>query len=95
MGAVLSLLDGPRGCDPAFLCGQVERFLGCIVYWMLLLGCALVTGLSIWFLIVPLRLGFGGTLLCSGWKRLGLLVLSNLAGPIQHFREGYFECLGR
>ena len=72
-GAVLSLLDGPSGCDPTFCVvwhrfrmlryiGQM-RFSGFIGYWSMLLMGALVMVLHICFLSVLLKLVLFGLLM--------------------------------
>ena len=100
-GAVLRLLDGPSGCDPAFCVvwfpfrmlrrylayrpGEVHR-----VYRLIdsaAEGCR-GTALCICLLRVLLRLGFSGIPVCLGGTGP---VLSNLAGPIQHFRAAVLE----
>ena len=40
---------------------------------------------------VLLRLFFGGTLLTLAWSRPDLPLLSNLAGPIQHFQAAILD----
>ena len=103
-GAVLGLLDGPHGCVPSFciVCfrsrlfrrylsfrpGEVPR-----LYTLLDLvrdGCpghgpfhAPVTSAR--------RIGFSWDSLMTRWDRPGLPGLSNLAGPIQHFRSAMFD----
>ena len=99
VGAVLSLLDGPTGCDPAF----------CVVWFRFRL---LRRYLALWPAEVhrvyrlldmvgdgcpghgPIHLlsasaaevGFLWDSHALAWVRPGLPLLSNLAGPIQHFR---------
>ena len=104
VGAVLSLLDCPQGCDPAncvvwcrfrmirrYLAyrpseiGGVYRLLdmvrdGCPRHGPVHLLVASVTGVG--FQWVPHTLG---------WVRPGLPVLSNLPGPIQHFRAAILD----
>ena len=73
VGAVLSLLDGPTGCDPAFVwCGLGSacfvgillfgplRLVGFTVFLKWRVRVVLGTVLSIFCLPVPLRLVFGG-----------------------------------
>ena len=100
VGAVLSLLDGPTGCDPAF----------CVVWFRFRL---LRRYLALWPTVVgrvyrllemvsegspghgPVHLlsassapeiGFRWDPLAVAWSRPGSPHLSNLAGPIQHFK---------
>ena len=47
--------------------------------------------LSIFFLLVLLKLDFSGILVILAWVRPGLRPLSNLAGPVQHFQNAIFE----
>ena len=98
VGAVLSLLDVPAGCDPAF----------CVVWFRFRL---LRRYLALWPMEVgrvyrllemvseggpghgPIHLlsasaaeiGFRWDPLALAWSRPGLPLLSNLAGPVQHF----------
>ena len=98
-GAVLSLLDGPPGCDPAFCVvwfrfrmprrylayrpGEVPR-----VYQLLdsvAEGCP--GHCSVHLLVESATdIGFQWDSRQLGWERLGLPILCNLAGPVQHFR---------
>ena len=103
VGAVLCLLDGPTGCDPAFLCCLVlvslASALSCPlpaevgrVYRLLEMvgdGCPGHV-LFIFFLPALLRLAFSGShaLACV---RPGLPLLSNLAFPIQHFKAALLD----
>ena len=104
LGAVLSLLDGPPGCDPAL----------CVVwFWFLMLrrflayrpgevsrvsrvlehvaaGCP-GHGLAHLLVESAAEIGFVWSPEMVGWVRDGLPVLSNLAGPIQHFRAAILE----
>ena len=86
VGAVLSLLDGPVGCDPAFcvvwfrfrqmrgyLAFGLRRFLGFIGCSRQLLRGPLVMGLHICFLRVLLRLGSLGVLMFLGGIGLACL----------------------
>ena len=103
-GAVLSLLDGPTGCDPAF----------CVVWFRFRL---LRRYLALWPAEVgrvyrllemvgdgcpghgPIHLlsssaaeiGFRWNPDALAWVRPGLPLLSNLAGPIQHFRSSILD----
>ena len=104
VGAVLGLLDGPTGCDPAF----------CVVWFRFRL---LRRYLALWPAEVgriyrllemvgegcpghgPIHLlsasaaevGFHWDPLPLAWVRPGLALLSNLAGPIQHFRAAILD----
>ena len=104
VGAVLSLLDGPSGCDPAF----------CVVWFRFRL---LRRYLALWpaevgrvyRLLEMVRDGCPGhgpihLLSCSAadigfrwdssalaWTRPGLPMLDKLAGPIQHFRSAILD----
>ena len=104
VGAVLSLLDGPTGCDPAF----------CVVWYRFRL---LRRYLALWPTEVgrvyrlldmvgegcpghgPIHLletsaaeiGFLWDPHALAWVRPGLPLLSNLAGPIQHFRAALLD----
>ena len=73
VGAVLSLLDGPNGCDPAFCVVwfrfvysvgtwlfSLLRLVGFIVFQRWLVKVAQVMVLFIFFLVVPLKLVLGG-----------------------------------
>ena len=92
-GAVLSLLDGPPGCDPAF----------CVVWFrfrMLRRYLAYRPGevprvyrlLDAYLLVESASgIGFQWDSRQLGWERLGLPVLSNVAGPVQHFRAAVLE----
>ena len=84
VGAVFSLVGGPAGCDPAFvLCGfgfghfvgillfGPWKLVGFIVFWRWWVGVALVMVLSIFSLLVLLRLVLGGILML--WLDLGLV----------------------
>ena len=104
VGAVLSLLGGPTGCDPAFFVvwfrfrllrrylalwlaevGRVYRLLamvseGCPGHGPIHLLSA--SAAEIGFLWDPDALA---------WFRPGLPLLSNLAGPIQHFKSALLD----
>ena len=104
VGAVLSLLDGPAGCDPAFCVvwfrfRLLRRYLALWpaevhrVYRLLEMvgdGCPghgpihllSASAAEIGFLWDPHTLA---------WVRPGLPLLSNLAGPIQHFRAAILD----
>ena len=103
-GPVLSLLDGPTGCDPAFcvLCfGSIcsagflptvlVRFLGCVGCLTVLLRAALVMVLLTCLWKAPLRLDLFGLLNWLVGFGMAYRFLSNLAGPIQHFPSAVLE----
>ena len=91
VGAVLSLLDGPSGCDPLFCVvwfrfrlfrrflalwpSQVGRGEGCPGHGPIHLLAA-----------SPAEVGFRWDPLTLAWSRPGLPLLINLAGPVQHFK---------
>ena len=101
VGAVLSLLDGPTGCDPAFCVvwfrfrllrrylalwpaevGRVYRLLAnvredCPVHLHLSASAA--------------EIGFQWDPHALAWVRPGLPLLSDLAGPTQHFRAAILD----
>ena len=104
VGAVLSLLDGPTGCDPAF----------CVIWFRFRL---LRRYLSLWPTEVgrvyrllemvsegcpghgPVHLlsanaadiGFKWDPLALAWTRPGLPLLGNQAGPVQHFQAAILD----
>ena len=104
VGAVLSFLDGPTGCDPAF----------CVVWFRFRLLCRY---LALWpaevgrvYRLLDLvhegcpghgpvhllsasaaEIGFEWDPHALGWIRPGLPLLSNLAGPIQHFQAAVLD----
>ena len=104
VGAVFSLLDGPTGCDPAF-CVVWFRFRllrRCLALWpaeggrdyrlleMVGEGCPghgpvhlLSAGAA--------EIGFRWNPDALAWMRPGLPMLSNLAGPIQHFKAAILD----
>ena len=104
VGAVLSLLDGPTGCDPAF-CVVWFRFR--LLRRYLALWPAEVTRVYRLLGMVeggcpghgPIHLlsasageiGFQWDPDALAWVRPGLPLLSNLAGPIQHFRAAILD----
>ena len=101
-GAVLSLLDGPTGCDPAFCVVRfrfrmLRRFLACrpgevpSVYRLLehVADGALVMVPLTCLWKAPLRLGLFSLLIW--WVRDGLRVLSILSRLIQHIRSAVLE----
>ena len=104
VGAVLSMLDGPSGCDPLF-CVVWFRFLlfrRFLALWpsrvgrayrlldMVSEGCR---GHGPVHLLVSsaAEIGFSWDPHSLAWHRLGLPLLSNLAGPVQHFRAAILD----
>ena len=104
VGAVLSLLDGPTGCDLAF-CVVWYRFRllrRYLAHWLAEVG-------RVYRLLEmvgdgcpghgPIHLlsgsaaeiGFRWDPLSLAWSRPGLPLLCNLAGPIQHFRSAIID----
>ena len=102
VGAVLSLLDGPPGCDPAF-CVVWFRLRGYLAYWpgevpgvyryldSAAEGCPGRHGPAHLLVESAAEIGFQWDSRQLGWERIGLLVLSNLTGPVQHFRAAVLE----
>ena len=104
VGAVLSLLDGPTGCDPAF-CLVWFRF--CLLRRYLALWPAEVGRVYRLLAMVgegcpghgPIHLlsagaaeiGFQWDSNALAWSRPGLPLLSNLAGPLQHFKAAILD----
>ena len=105
VGAVLSLLDGLSGCDPAFCVvwfrfRLLRRYLALwpsevgriyLIFWIWLVEGALGMVLFIFFLLVLQRLASIGILMLLPGLGLVLPLLSNLAGPIQHFRAAILD----
>ena len=99
VGAVRSMLDGPSGCDPLFcvVWFRFRLFRRFLALWlsqvgrdyrlldMVSEGCP---GHGPVHLLVPsaAEVGFRRDPLALAWSRPGLPLLSNLAGPVQHFR---------
>ena len=105
-GAVLSLLDGPSGCDPAFCVvwfrfRMLRRYLayrpGEVFRIYRLLGHAAdgCPGHGPTHLLTgsAAEIGFVWSADEVGWVREEVPVLSSLAGPIQHFRTAVLEGL--
>ena len=103
-GAVLSLLDGPTGWDPAFCIvwfrfRMLRRYLACRpeevprVYRMIGSAAEGCPGHGPAHLLVEsaAEVGFHWGPDVLGWERPGLPFLSNFAGPIQHFRAAVLE----
>ena len=105
VGAVLSLRDGPVGCDPAFCVvwfrfRLMRRYLAyrpeevSRVYGLLAAAAAEgCSGHGPAHLLVEsaAEIGFSLCSLVPGWNRPGLPVLSMVAGPIQHFRSAVLD----
>ena len=102
--AVLSLLDGPTGCDPAFCVvwfrfRLLRRYLALWptevgrVYRLLEMVCEGCPGHGPVHLLVAsaAEIGFRWDPLALAWSRPGLPLLSNLAGPVQHFRAAILD----
>ena len=99
VGAVLALLFGPIGCDPAF-CVVWFRFrllrrylvlwpaeVGRVYRLLEMVGEGCPGRGSIHLLSASAaEIGFRWDLDAMAWVRPGLPLLSNLAGPIQHFK---------
>ena len=104
VGAVLSLLDGPTGCDPAFCVvwfrfWLLRRYLALWpaevgrVYRLLELvggGCPGHGPLHL-LLASAAEIGFQWDPHALAWVRPGLPLLSNLAGPVQLFRVAILD----
>ena len=99
VGAVLSLLDGPPGRDPAFCVvwfrfRVLRRYLACRpgevsrVYRLLESAAEGSLGHGPAHLLIQSAavIGFHWDPLELAWCRPGLPLLSNLSGPLQHFR---------
>ena len=103
-GAVFSMLDGPTGCDPA-LCGVwfrfrlLRRYLALWptevgrVYRSLVMVSEGSSGHGPIHLLSAsaAEIGFRWHPLALAWSRPGLLLLSNLAGPVQHFKAALLD----
>ena len=106
VGAVLSLLDGPTGCDPAF-CVVWDRFrllrrylalwpaeVGRVYRLLDMVGEGCPGHGPIHLLSASAaEIGFQWDSHALAWTRPGLLLLSNLAGPLQHFRAALLDAL--
>ena len=104
VGAVLSLLDGPTGCDPAFCVAWfryrlLRRYLALWpaevdrVYRLLAMvseGCPGHGPIHLLSAIAA-EIGFQWDPDALAWFRPGLPLLNNLAGPIQHFRSALLD----
>ena len=104
IGAGLSLLHGPPGCDPAFCVvwfrfRMLRRYLAYRpgevsgVYRLLDSAAVGCPGHGPAHLLIEsaAEIGFQWDSRQLCWERLGLLVLSNLAGSIQHFRAAILD----
>ena len=104
VGAVLSLLDGPTGCDPAFCVvwmrfRLLRRYLALWpaevgrVYRLLAMvgeGCP-GHGPNHLLSDSAAEIGFHWDLAALAWSRPRLPLLSNLAGPLQHFKDAILD----
>ena len=103
VGAVLSLLVCPSGCDPAFCVvwfrfRVLRRYLALwpaevAVYRLLEMvgeGCLGHGPIHLLFASAA-EMGFRWDPLALGWPRPGLALLSNLAGPVQHFKAAILD----
>ena len=104
VGAVLSKLDGPSGCDPLFcvVWFSFRLFRRFLALWPSQVGRAyrLLDMVSegcpghgpVHLLVVSAaEIGFRWDPLALAWSRPGLPLLSNLAGPVQHFRAAILD----
>ena len=104
VGAVLSLLDGPTGCDPGFYVlwcrfRLLRRYLAyrplevTRLYSLLGLVADGCPGHGPMHLLVESAgvIGFDWDPVNLGWKRPGLPVLQHLVGPYQHFKAAIWE----
>ena len=104
VGAILSLLDGPPGCDPGFYVvwcrfRLLRRYLAYNPLEVPRLLCLLghvVGGCLGHGPVHPLVesacvLGFTWNPLNSGWTGPDLPMLHHLAGPFQHFKAGIWD----
>ena len=104
VGAVLSLLDGPVGSDPAFCVvwfrfRLMRRYLAfwteevSRVYRLLAAASEGCSGHGPAHLLVEsaAEVGFSRCSQVFGWIRSGLPVLDMVAGPIQHFRSAILD----
>ena len=104
VGAVLSLLDGPTGCDPAFcvIWFQFKLLRRYLSFWPTELG-GVYRLLEMVGDVCPVHgpvhllsastaeIGFRWNLVALAWVRPGLPMLSNLAGPLQHFKAAILD----
>ena len=105
VGAVLPLLDGPQECDPAYCVVwfgfRVVFFLPSFWGWAGVLVCLMGSRKgSPGHGPVYLQVATAAEIGCLwdphflGWERLGLTVLSTLAGSIQHFKSAILNAWG-
>ena len=98
VGAVLGLLHGPTGCDPAFCAvwfrfRMLRRYLALWpsqvgrAYRLLELVSEGCSGQGPMHLLAASasEIGFRWDPVTLGWSRLGLPLVRSLAGPVQHF----------
>ena len=104
VGAVLSLLDGPTGCGPAF-CVVWFRFrllrrylvlwpaeVGRVYRLLAMVGEGCPGHGAIHLLSASAaEMGFQWDPDALAWSRPGLLLLSTLAGPLQHFKAAILD----
>ena len=104
VGAVLSLLDGPTGCDPAFCVvwfrfRLLRRYLAlwlaevgrvCRLLEMVGEGCPGHGPIHLLFASAA-EIGFRWYPDALAWVRPGLPPLSNLAGPDQHYKAAILD----
>ena len=100
VGAVLSLLDGPTGCDPAFCViwfrfRLLRRYLA---LWPMEVGrvyrlLEMVSGGWSWSWSYPpsAEIDFRWDPLALAWSLPGIPLHSNLAGPVQHFKAALLD----
>ena len=104
VGAVLGLMDGPTGCDPAFcvVWFRFRLFRRYLALWPSQVGRAYrllemvgegCLGHGPFHLLVAsaAEIGFRWDPLTLAWSRPGLPLLSNLAGPVQHFSAAILD----
>ena len=104
VGAVLCLLDGPTGCDPAFCVvwfrfRLLRRYLALWpaevgrVYRLLEMVSNGCPGHGPFHLLSSsaAEIGFQWNPVALAWMRPGLPMLSHIAGPIQHFRSAILD----
>ena len=104
VGAVLSMLDGPSGCDPLFcvVWFRFRLFRRFLALWPSQVGraCRLLDMVSegcpghgpVHLLVASAaEVGFRWDPLAFAWSRPGLPLLSTLAGPVQHFRAAILD----
>ena len=104
VGAVLSLLDGPTGCDPAF-CVVWFRFrllrrylplwpaeVGWVYRLLAMVGEGCPGHGPIHLLSTgAAEIGFRWDPDAQAWSRPGLPLLGNLAGPLHHFKAAILD----